>query len=79
MDNCVKTMQLTMDTTHMASGRYIADIVAYIYDEFGNEQFLDGVFPGMVLEIEDKVDKNNELVWLHQYWGHTRYHDLVVK
>ena len=69
---------LTIDTAHMASGRYTIDIVAYVYDEFGNERLLDGVFPGFVLEIEDRVTESNELVWLHQYWGHVRLHDVCV-
>ena len=69
---------LTMNTMHMASGRYLLDIVAYVYDEFGNEQFLDGVFPGFVLDIDDCVANDNELVWLHQYWGHVRLHDVCI-
>ena len=79
MDTCSQTLRLTMDTAHMPPGRYIVDIVAYVYDEFGNELFLDGVFPGFILEIDDKVDENNELIWLHQFWGHTKYHDIIVK
>ena len=64
---------------HLTPGRYRVDIVAYIYNEFGMEQFLDGVYPGFVFEINDKIDEENQLIWLHQYWGHIRLHDVDVK
>ena len=71
-----KTVLLEFDTAHLAPGRYLIDIVAYVYNEFGAEQFIDGVFPGFVLELEQ--DAQGELNWLHQYWGHVRLRDLVL-
>ena len=73
-----QTLTIQLNTTHLASGRYIADIISFVYDEFGNELFLDGVFPGLIFEISDKLDNSNKLVWLHQYWGHVRLHDVIV-
>ncbi len=70
---------LKIDTTHLAPGRYYIDIVAYIYNELGVEQFLDGVYPGMVLDIASDLGNGNELNWLHQYWGHIRMHDISIK
>ena len=75
----LQKIPLQFDTAHMAPGRYLVDIIAYIYDDYGNEQFLDGVYPGFVLDIDDKVDEDNQLLWLHQYWGHVRLHDVAVK
>ncbi len=66
-------------TEHLTPGRYKADIIAYQYDEYGNEQFLDGVYPGMIFEISDIVDEHNQLVWLHRYWGHIRLHDIHIE
>ena len=77
--NDVKTIQMCMDTSHLAPGRYIIDIVAYIFNEFGNEQFLDGVYPGLILDIDSSIDDTNELQWNHMYWGHTHLHDLDVQ
>lgn len=74
-----RSVKLTFDTMHLTPGRYRVDIVAYIYNEFGMEQFLDGVYPGFVFEINDKIDEENQLIWLHQYWGHIRLHDVDVK
>ncbi len=71
-----KAVCLEFDTTHLAPGRYLVDIVAYIYNEFGAEQFVDGVYPGFVLDLEQNAE--NELNWLHQYWGHIRLRDMVL-
>lgn len=71
--------KMRLDTSHLTPGKYLVNIVAYIYDQFGNEQFLDGVFPGFLFEINDTIDENNQLIWLHQYWGHIRLHDIIVE
>lgn len=70
---------MKVDTAHLAPGQYRADIVAYIYNEFGVEQFLDGVYPGIVFEITDRINEDNKLIWLHQYWGHVHLHDLDIE
>lgn len=69
---------MIINTEHLVPGQYRVNIVAYVYDKFGVEQFLDGVYPGFVFEIDDTVNANNELIWLHQYWGHIRLHDIRV-
>ena len=61
----------------LAPGKYHADIVAYSYNNLGIEQFADGVYPGMVFEISENVDEDNELIWNHRYWGHVRLDDIV--
>ena len=66
------------DTAHLTPGRYKADIIAYVDNEFGAEQFLDGVYPGFVFEISDTLNENNQLNWLHQYWGHIHLHDADI-
>ncbi|MBR4888523.1 MAG: ATP-binding cassette domain-containing protein, partial [Clostridia bacterium] len=73
-----KELSLKFDTEHFTPGRYIVDIVAYVYNEFGVEFFLDGVYPGFIFEIDEKLTEKNQLVWLHQYWGHIRLHDVCV-
>ena len=69
-------IHMKFDTSHLAPGKYMVDIVAYTYNQFGVEQFIDGVYPGMLLEIDDRVTGDNELIWLHRYWGHVRLHDV---
>lgn len=74
-----KCLQLIFDTAHLVPGRYYVDIVGYEYDQFGNEDFLDGVYPGLSFEITDKTNKDNSLVWLHSYWGHTHLHNVEIR
>ena len=74
-----KTFQIQIDTAHLTPGRYYADIIAYTYDQFGNEDFLDGVYPGLSFELTDELNAQNQLIWLHQYWGHVHLHDVIVK
>ena len=73
-----KSVNLCFDTAHLTPGKYRADIVAYVYDEFGNEKFLDGVYPGCIFELTDMLNEVNQLIWLHRYWGHTHLHDVII-
>lgn len=77
-NNDEKEITLEMDTAHLTAGKYNVDIVAFVYDKFGNEGFLDGVYPGFVFEIDEKLNEHNELVWLHQYWGHVHLHNVEI-
>lgn len=77
--NQTSTLGLTFDTAHLAPGKYQIDIVAYIYDSFGTEYFLDGVYPGFTIEIKDALNDENSLLWLHQYWGHIHLHDVLIE
>lgn len=74
-----KSTHLVLDTAHLTPGKYHADIIGYTYDQFGNEDFLDGVYPGMCFELTDGMTENNSLVWLHSYWGHIHLHDVEVQ
>ena len=73
-----RSIHMMLDTTHLAPGRYLIDIIAYQFNEFGQECFLDGVYPGLVLDISDTLNDGNKLVWLHQYWGHVHLNDVKI-
>jgi lipopolysaccharide transport system ATP-binding protein len=73
-----KLIKMTMDTEHIAPGRYKMDIIAYQFNSFGQEQFLDGVYPGLIFEIEDTINNKNKLIWLHKFWGHVRLKDVLL-
>ena len=72
-------VRITMDLTHLRGGRYRADLVAYQFDEHGNEDILDGVYPGFVFDLTDCLSPEDPLDWHHQYWGHVRLHDLQAE
>ena len=67
---------IDFDTSHLAPGRYKADLVAYSTDMLGNDIYIDGVIPAMFFEV---TEADGMAVWLHKYWGHTRLHDLSLK
>lgn len=54
-------------TEHLAPGRYRVDIVADVHNELGGEYFVDGVYPGFLLEISEKLNHENQLIWMRQY------------
>lgn len=68
-------MLFQIDTTHLAPGRYRVDIIAYQKDEFGKEHFLDGVYPGLFIELQRNPE---DIEWLTKYWGAVHLHDVSV-
>lgn len=75
-DNAIK---ICIDTKHLTPGRYKADIVAYLQNEAGIEQFLDGVYPGIIFELNHTINDDNPMVWLHKDWGHVHLHDVYLE
>ena len=71
-------IRLRMDLQHLTSGQYHADLVAYLFDEDGNEDILDGVYPGFRFRVKREAGGENYLDWHHQYWGDIRLHDLEI-
>ena len=72
------SIHMVLDTKHLAPGRYRVNIVAYQFNEYGTEKFLDGVYPGLLLEVTNTLNAENKLIWLHRHWGHVRLHDIEI-
>ena len=77
-ENETKSISFTIDTKYYPTGNYCINIVAYLCNEFGYDQFLDGVYPGMWFEISDKLNQHSQLVWMHRYWGHVMLKNVVM-
>ena len=71
-------VHLQLDTMHLAPGRYKIDIIGYQYNEYGKELFLDGVYPGIMLEILETLNEDNKLIWNSRFWGHVHLNDVRV-
>lgn len=69
---------LQMDLSGLTNGQYNADLVAYMGDESGAEEILDGVYPALSFEVLDSPESVGHVEWNHQYWGHIRLHDMQV-
>ena len=70
-------ISLSLPINSIMPGKYRIDIVAYLLDSFGNEYALDGVYPGVCVELIDNSD-DNALIWLSNYWGHIRLNDAKL-
>lgn len=68
----------TVHTDHLTPGVYRVDIVASVTDDLGFDHFLDGVYPGFLFEIKDRINKNNSFVWNQRYWGPIHLQDISV-
>lgn len=68
----------TIHTDHLTPGVYRVDIVASETDDLGFDHFLDGVYPGFLFEIKDRINKNNSFVWNQRYWGAIHLQDVSV-
>jgi len=69
---------MTIDPSHLTDGQYRADLIAYQFDENGTEDILDGVYPGLVFQINRGLDDENHLNWHHRYWGAVHLHDITL-
>ena len=74
--NC-QVMNFLIDLEHLMSGRYRIDIIAFQIDEFGREHIVDGVYPGMFLELIESEESRKDVVWLPRYWSNIRLHDMT--
>ena len=75
----VKRLLFNLNTEHLTPSRYRVDIIAYITDSLGEDHFIDGVYPGFVFEITDRINEKNQKVWHQNYWGAIHLQDVEVK
>lgn len=78
LPNDTNMLEITMNLAHLTPGRYRIDIVAYVYNEFGREQLVDAVYPGFFVELTDKLNKDNPVIWQNRYWGNVHLHDVEI-
>lgn len=67
---------ISFPTKNYAPGKYYAVAVLFERDQYGNQVVIDRVDPALAFEVL----KNDEedLIWLHQYWGHVKFNDMSV-
>lgn len=72
------SVNMNLDLKSLMPGRYRVDIIAFLFDDLGHECVIDGVYPGCFIEIDERVNSENPILWLHQYWGHVRLEDIEI-
>ena len=70
-------LTMKLDTSNFAPGHYRAAALAFEQDERGNQAVLDRV--ALAIGFEVMNSDNDNLVWMHQYWGHVQFNDMVVE
>ena len=58
---------------------YKVDIVAFVTDAYGEDHFLDGVYPGFYMEISEKINEANPFVWYRERWGALRLQEFEIE
>lgn len=66
---------ISIPTKNLAPGKYRAIALAYEKDQYGNQVGVDRVSSALAFEI---IDNGEDLLWLHQYWGHVRFDDMII-
>lgn len=67
-------VSLNVKTDNMVQGNYRFDMLAFETSEFGGEDWTDRI--GGALQLELQKEHDNDLEWLPQWWGHTRFSDI---
>lgn len=70
-------LHIALPTENYAPGCYRAVALFYERDSQGNQVGIDRVDPA--IKFETYYENSEELVWLHQWWGHVRFDDMVVE
>lgn len=74
-----RSMRVTLDSSFFTPGRYKVDIVAFVTDAYGEDHFLDGVYPGFYMEISEKINEANPFVWYRERWGALRLQEFEIE
>lgn len=72
-----KKTKITLDTSYLISGRYRVDVVGFYTGMRGEDHYLDGVYPGFIVEIL-KNEKDN-MQWRISNWSSVRLRDVRVE
>ena len=67
---------ISMPTKNLAPGKYKCVALVFEYDQYGNQVGIDRVDPAMSIELISTAE--NEIMWMHQWWGHVRFDDMRI-
>lgn len=74
-----RELSVKLDGRVLTPGQYKVDIVAFVTDAYGEDQFLDGVYPGFYMEISKKINEANPNVWHREWWGALRLPEFEIE
>ena len=69
-------IEMSLSTDNFSPGRYTCVALLYDRNQFGNQNWIDRVYPALSFEIIP--DETRDLNWLHRYWGHVQFDDIRI-
>ena len=69
-------LDLELNTEYMVPGTYRFDLLAFERNDFGLQDWCDRVSSAPILELQKK--DRADLEWLPQWWGHTKFKDVLI-
>ena len=72
-----KDVTVSFITKSLPPGKYKAVLLLFQRDDYGNQKVVDRVEPGLAFEIVQS--ESNDLLWLHQWWGHVHFDDMKIE
>ncbi|MBR6155332.1 MAG: ATP-binding cassette domain-containing protein [Lachnospiraceae bacterium] len=72
------SIDFKLDLSHLIPEDYRIDIIAFQYNDFGDEQIVDGVYPGLFIKIDNSSTLQSGVRWLSRYWGKIRLQDVEM-
>ena len=74
-----KEISFALDTTHLMTGKYRVNVIAFLLDEFEKEHRLDCLLPGFLFEMNDVNNQHYSGYWNTQNNGFLRLHDAKIQ
>lgn len=68
-----------LDLKNLAPGKYQVNIALYNVNEFGTYENLDKVISAFSFETVENPSFNNNIAWLHRWWGHVKLPEIIVQ
>lgn len=73
-----RQLNININSAAFTPGQYKVDIVVFVTDAYGEDHFLDGVYPGFYMEISEKINRANPFVWHREWWGALRMKEFEI-
>ena len=75
----IRDLHIRLNSKHLTPGSYKVDIVAFMTDAYGEDVFLDGVYPGFALNISETINSHNPNHWYRERWGALRMQEFDIE
>lgn len=72
-------LRIRFHLEHIVCGHLRVDFIAFIFNDAGIEQVIDGVYPAFYFEVENLLTEEQPFRWLPQYWGNVKLENMEIR